>query len=60
MTLSEKHIETMREAPFVIGRYPGLSHELCRLGLMRWTEGAWRLTHAGEETLTKLLPSRAA
>ena len=60
MTLTENHIETMKEAPFVIGRFPGLTHELCRKGLMRWTEGAWRLTHAGEEVLAQAKTAEAA
>lgn len=60
MTLTEKHMETMAEAPFVIARYPGLSQELCRRGLMRWTDGAWRLTSAGEEALAGHRAARAA
>jgi hypothetical protein len=60
MTLTDKHIETMREAPFVIGRYPGLSHDLCRKGLMRWHEGAWRLTPEGMEMLAAMNTDKAA
>lgn len=60
MTLTENHIETMKEAPFVIGRFPGLTHDLARKGLMRWSEGAWRLTHAGQETLDSLKTAEAA
>lgn len=60
MTLTDNHIATMKEAPFVIGRFPGLTHELARKGLMRWSEGAWRLTHAGQEVLSTMETGAAA
>lgn len=60
MTLTDKHLETLKEAPFVIGRYPGLSHDLCRKGLMHWAEGAWRLTQSGQALLDELVSERAA
>jgi hypothetical protein len=60
MTLNDQHIETMREAPFIIGRFPGLAHELCRNGLMHWADGAWRLTRDGERALAALNADKAA
>lgn len=51
MTLSEKHMQTLREAPFIVGRFPGLAHDLCRKGLLHWDDGAWRLTPAGQAWL---------
>lgn len=52
MTLTEDHIETLKDSPFIIGRFPGLAHELCRMGLMEWVDKAWRLTDAGQAALS--------
>ncbi len=60
VTLSEKHIETMRDAPFIVARFPGLAHDLSRKGLLQWKEGAWRLTPAGDDILAAHEPRRAA
>lgn len=54
MTLTDKHIETLRDAPFILGRHPGIAQDLCRQGLLRWLDGAWRLTPAGQKAVEAL------
>jgi hypothetical protein len=51
MKLTDEHVKTLKRAPFIIGELPGVPHELCRKGLLEWTDGAWRLTPAGHEAL---------
>lgn len=60
VSVSEKHIETMRDAPFIVSRFPGLAHDLSRKGLLQWKEGAWRLTPAGHDIMAVFETKRAA
>ncbi|HTH17819.1 MAG TPA: hypothetical protein VL974_14265 [Magnetospirillum sp.] len=60
MTLTDKHIETLKDAPFILGRFPGISHDLCRKGLLRWVDGAWHLTLEGRQVLAEALVPTAA
>lgn len=54
MTFTQQHIETLKSAPFVIAPVAGVPHELCRKGLLAWSDGAWRLTGAGRAILATL------
>ncbi|MCR6632301.1 MAG: hypothetical protein NVV74_20900 [Magnetospirillum sp.] len=54
MTLTQTHIDTLKSAPFVIAPVANIPHDLCRKGLLVWSEGAWRLTEAGQAFLAGL------
>lgn len=60
MTLTERHIETLKSAPFILAPASADPHELCRQGLLSWSEGAWRLTGAGRAFLESLAVADAA
>lgn len=60
MTLTNVQLDTLKQAPFILSPMPDVPHDLCRKGLLAWSEGAWRLTEAGQAALAEVECAQAA